>query len=54
MIRGTTTVYERRAEEGVSCVGGAVGSFLGQGWYAQNVLPFTASFEALRNDQPLP
>jgi hypothetical protein len=63
MLRGPTTVWARRAmtaatmaavvEEAVMSVGDALERFQGPGWYEENVKPFIASFDALRDEQPL-
>lgn len=64
MLRGPTTVWERRAgttaamlgvvEEAVVSVGGALDVFMPPNWYVEKVKPFLVAFEALRETEPLP
>ena len=39
--------------EAIESVGGALARFHGAPWYAENVKPYLASFEALTWQQPL-
>jgi len=63
MFRGPSAAWIRRAattaamvavaEEAVESVGGALAWFFGPSWYPEHVKPLLASFEALRETQPL-
>ena len=64
MATGPDPTWERRATttsvllllvgEAIDSVGGALERFHGAPWYAKNVKPYLASFEALKRQQPLP